>query len=152
MILLLIALACSSYAETAQCWAPLRIGLKGLNAFCWGRVSTDHSLHALWRGPLAFVSPNNDGTVAPRPERDLCSVQPMGGQQLHVYVKVWVSVHMSLYVHGNAKVNTCGVNVSFTPSFCIYSMTKGRATSHKERANQTLAVWIYARVFRLVRL
>lgn len=57
-----------------------------------------------------------------------------------------------VYVHGNAKVNACGVNVSFTPSFGIRAVTKGRGTSHKERANQTLAVWIYARVFRLVRL
>ncbi len=52
-----------------------------------------------------------------------------------------------VYVHGNAKVNACGVNVSFTPSFCICCVTKGRATSHQEGANQTLAVWIYARVF-----
>lgn len=59
---------------------------------------------------------------------------------------------MCVYVHGNAKVKARGVNESFTPSFCICSVTKGRGTSHKERANQTLAVWIYARVFRLVRL
>lgn len=86
MLLLFIALDCCSYAETAQCWAPLRIGLKGLNAFCWGRASIDHSLHALWRSPLAFVSTNNDGTGVPQPGRDHCSVRPMGMQQIDVYV------------------------------------------------------------------
>lgn len=58
-----------------------------------------------------------------------------------------VSVHVCAYVHGNAKVNACEV---FTLS--IDSVTKGRGTSRKGRANQILAVWIYARVFRLVRL
>lgn len=56
-----------------------------------------------------------------------------------------------VYTHGSAEVNACGASVSFTPSF-LHAVTKGWGTSHKERANQTLAVWIYARVFRLVRL
>lgn len=77
----------------------------------------------------------------------------MGGQQIDVYVKCeFLCICVCVYVYGNAKVNACGVNVSFTASFCICSVTKGRGTSHKEGANQTLAVWIYARVFRLVRL
>lgn len=154
MILLYIALACYSYAETAQYWAPLRIGLKGLNAFCWGRASTDHSLHALWRSPLAFVSPNNDGTGAPQPGKDHCSVRPMGTQQIYVCVMcefLCICVYVCVYVYGNARWMHVEW-MSFTPCFCIWSVTKGRGTSPKERANQTLAVWIYARGFRLVRL
>lgn len=36
--------------------------------------------------------------------------------------------------------------------FLVQSLVKGRGASHKQRANHRLAVWIYARVFRLVRL
>lgn len=40
----------------------------------------------------------------------------------------------------------------FHTELFVCSVTKWRETSHEERANQTLALWIYARVFRFVRL
>lgn len=128
----------SSYAETARRRAPLRTGLKGLNAFCWGRPSTDHPLHALWCGPLAFVSHNNDGTRAQAGD-DHCSHQPIRTKQKDVYV-----ICDFLCVREWQREGECAWGVS--PNF-TYSVTTGRGTSHRKTTNQILAVWIYARVF-----
>lgn len=144
-----IALACSSYAETAQCWSPLRIGLNGLNAFCWGRASTDHSLHALCRGPLAFVSPNNDGIGAPLLGKNHCSLWPMGTHQMDVYVIceflcicvcVWMVMQRWMHVKWTSLSHQ---------AFASTLWRRKGGTSHQERANHILAVWIYARPFGL---
>lgn len=66
-------------------------------------------------------------------------------------VNVRACAHVCMCTAMQRWVRVAGI-VSFTLSFCFHSVTKGRGTSHKERANHTLAVWIYARVFRLVRL
>lgn len=146
-----IALACSSYAETAQCWSPLRIGLNGLNAFCWGRASTDHSLHALCRGPLAFVSPNNDGIGAPLLGKNHCSLWPMGTHQMDVYL-ICEFLCICVCVNGNAKVNACEVNISFTPSVCIYSVTKKGGDVTPRESQSHISCLDLCQAFWLVRL
>lgn len=138
----------SSSAETARHWAPLRTGLKGLNAFCWGRASTDLSLHALWRGPLAFVSPNNNGTRA-QTGKAHCSHQPIRTQQKDVYVICDFfssSVHVFECVCEWQRKGKRTRGVSLSHLLCDEG---GRGTSHRKGTNQILAVWIYARVFWL---
>lgn len=63
-----------------------------------------------------------------------------------------VSVHMCVCENGNAKVNACEVNISFTPSVCIYSVKKKGGDVTPRESQSHISCLDLCQAFWLVRL